>query len=152
MKKNKIKYLLFVIFALFLCINPVMAATEHPTAICLKSDVVLVARIIGYALFLVKLAVPILLIGLGSVDLGKAVLSSDDNAIKASISILIKRAIAGVVIFFIPSLLTFVMSLIDDANKLSDFNCITDCIKNPKSCTIPTTNGVLEDTENEENK
>lgn len=146
MKKNKCLFIALIsLIVLMFGICPVYAATvtNNPTAICLKSDIVLIARIIGHVLLIVKIGVPIILIGLGTFDLGKAVLSSDDNAIKASTSILIKRVIAGVVIFFIPAILTFVMTLIDNVDQLNSFNCITDCIENPNTCIIPENNGVL---------
>ena len=45
---------------------------------------------------LIKIGVPIVLIIMGAIDLGKAVLASDDKEIKAATSKLIKRAIAAV--------------------------------------------------------
>ncbi len=47
------------------------------------------------------IGIPIILIIMGSLDLGKAVLSSDDKEIKAATGRLIKRFIAAVAVFFI---------------------------------------------------
>lgn len=61
---------------------------------------------------IIQFGIPILLIVFGSIDLGKAVMSSDDKEIKGATGKLIKRIIAGIVVFFIPFLVNLVMSLI----------------------------------------
>lgn len=58
-----------------------------------------------------QIGIPILLIVFGSIDLGKAVMSSDDKEIKGATSKLIKRAIAAVVVFFIPFIVNLVMNI-----------------------------------------
>ena len=59
-----------------------------------------------------QIGIPILLIIFGSIDLGKAVMSSDDKEIKGATGKLIKRIIMGVVIFFIPFIITLVMNVV----------------------------------------
>lgn len=59
-----------------------------------------------------QIGIPILLILFGSIDLGKAVMSSDDKEIKGATSKLIKRIIMAVVIFFIPFIVNLVMSIV----------------------------------------
>jgi len=61
----------------------------------------------------VKIAAPILLIVLGIVDFGQAVLSDDRDALKKATSKFVKRAIVCVVIFFVPLILNYVLGLID---------------------------------------
>ena len=61
---------------------------------------------------LIQWWIPIGLILMGSIDLGKAVLSSDDKEIKQATSKLIKRAIAAVAIFFIVIMVNVVMGLV----------------------------------------
>lgn len=60
---------------------------------------------------LIQIGIPILLIIMGSIDLGKAVLSSDDKEIKGATSKLVKRAIAAVAIFFIVTIVSLIMGL-----------------------------------------
>ena len=69
---------------------------------------------------LIQWLIPIGLIIMGSVDLGKAVLSSDDKEIKQATSKLIKRAIAAVAIFFIVLLVELVMGLVSDSQTNGD--------------------------------
>lgn len=66
---------------------------------------------------LIQWLIPIGLIIMGSIDLGKAVLSSDDKEIKQATSKLIKRAIAAVAIFFLVFLVDIVMGLVGESNK-----------------------------------
>jgi len=67
---------------------------------------------------IIQLGIPILLIVFGSIDLGKAVMSSDDKEIKGATGKLIKRIIAGVVVFFIPFLVNLVMNLISTSGTV----------------------------------
>ncbi len=76
---------------------------------------------------LIKIAVPILLIVLGSLDLGKAVAAGDDKEIKAAQGMLIKRAVAAIMVFFISTFVALIMRLLTDNTwknclTLNDFN------------------------------
>jgi len=57
----------------------------------------------------VKISVPIILIVLGSLDFGKAVLVDDKDELRKATSKFIKRCIIAVAIFFIPSLLSYLL-------------------------------------------
>lgn len=72
--------------------------------------------IIGKVFNLIQIFIPIILIIIGSVDLGKAVISSDEKAIKESQGMLIKRVIAAVLVFFVSAIVSIVMGLIDESN------------------------------------
>lgn len=60
-----------------------------------------------------KIIVPILVILLGIIDLGKAVLASKEDQMRKAQSTFIKRLLIGVVIFFIPTILDLIMFFID---------------------------------------
>lgn len=60
---------------------------------------------------IIQIGIPIVLIVMGSIDLGKAVMSSDDKEIKGATSKLIKRAIMAVAIFFVVTIVTLLMNL-----------------------------------------
>lgn len=92
------------------------------------SDIDAIISFIKGVLKLIQILIPIALIIMGSIDLGKAVLSSDDKEIKQATSKLIKRAIAAVVIFFIPFIVNLVMGLVSDSNPGdSDTTTWADC-------------------------
>ena len=68
----------------------------------------------------IKIAVPILLIILGSLDFGKAVINDDQNALSKAWSSFIKRIIAAIAIFLAPYIIMF---LIENVDKILDDSC-----------------------------
>ncbi len=68
-------------------------------------------------------------------DLGKAVTSNKEDEIKKATASLMRRAIAAVVIFFIPTLVGVIMNLVDNGNK---YKPCAKCISNPASDTCKT--------------
>ena len=93
---------------------------------------------IGWVFFILKIVVPIILIVMGSIDLAKAVAASKDDEIKKAVGSLVKRAVLGVLIFFIPTILSFVVELIggDDIydENSGTFGRCTYCMLNPSEC------------------
>lgn len=69
----------------------------------------MVNQILGY----VRIIVPILIILLGTLDFAKAVLAGKEDNMRKAQSTFIKRVIAGVVVFFIPTLVDIIMGLAD---------------------------------------
>ncbi len=74
---------------------------------------------IGWIIFFLKIVIPIIIIVFGVIDLGKAIIASKDDEIKKSIKSLVFRAIAGIIIFFIPTILNFVIQLVDNNSETS---------------------------------
>ena len=60
-----------------------------------------------------KIIVPIIIIGLGSLDLGKAVVAGKEDEMKKAQKTFVRRLIAGIVVFLIPVILNIVMYLAD---------------------------------------
>ena len=70
-------------------------------------------RILRQGIFpIVQIGIPIMIV-MGTVDLGKAVISSDEKEIKQAQSRLIKRCIYAVVVFFIVTLVSLLMNLVE---------------------------------------
>lgn len=92
-------------------------------------------QIIGWVLWVFKIVIPIVIIIFGMIDLGKAVVASKDDEIKKSVKSLVMRAIAGVIIFFIPTLVGAIFSLVgefrDNAEYKNEYNVCSQCISNP---------------------
>ena len=90
---------------------------------------------IGWVFFFAKILIPIVLIVFASIDLGKAVISSKDDAIQKSIKTLVVRVIAGIIIFFIPTILNFVVELIGGSDVYNQnsgtFSRCTHCMLEP---------------------
>ena len=71
---------------------------------------------------LIRYAVPVVIIILGSIDLFKAVVASKEDEIKAAQKLLIKRIIYGIVIFFVVTLVKMIFSSIGgDVNGIGCF-------------------------------
>ena len=108
-----------------------------------------VYEIIGKCLTIAKIIIPLILIGLGTVDFYKAVTSSKDEDLKKSAKSFIRRIIAGVVIFLIPTLVLLIFDIVN-LNK-SENSCVSECILDlkcnvrvsQKNQNIPNNNGSI---------
>ncbi len=90
-------------------------------------------QIIGYVLLVFKIVIPILLIIFGMIDLGKAVIASKDDEIKKATTSLVKRAIAAVVIFLLPTIVSFLVGIVGAFGSVQeDYEICRTCISNPK--------------------
>lgn len=87
---------------------------------CTKEAVQNILGLIGLVITIFKWVVPILLIVVSIFDLGSAVVSQKPDDIKKTYSGLIKRAIAALIIFFIPSVVGLLLDAVDGReNSLS---------------------------------
>ena len=114
MQKNRyIVLIIMIIFTSLLVIEPVYAESCNgiltPGAYQILQD----------ALGIIRIAVPILLIVLGSVDLGTAVVSEDKDSLKKATSRLIKRCLAAIVIFFIPLIVNVLINLVESSGGIN---------------------------------
>lgn len=90
-------------------------------------------QLVGVILLIFKIIIPIILIIFGMIDLGKAVISSDDKAVSKATKSLLMRLIAAVAIFFIPTVVGFAFSLVGAFNSgvKDDFDVCRACITKP---------------------
>ncbi len=69
---------------------------------------------------LVQIVIPIILLLLGTIDLGKAIIANDDKDVKAAQGRLIKRVIYAILIFFIVTIVSLVMGLVAEGSNDTD--------------------------------
>ena len=69
-------------------------------------------KVIVAVIKLFMIVIPIALIVYGTIDLGKAVIASDEKEVKAAQSRLIKRFIYAALVFFVPMLVGVAMNLV----------------------------------------
>lgn len=81
---------------------------------------------------LIQFGVPIILIVMGMIDLGKAVLSSKEDEMKKAQSTLLKRFIYAVAVFLIVTLVTLVMNIVSN-NADKSANTWIDCWNKTKA-------------------
>ena len=67
--------------------------------------------LIGKVIRIVLIVIPIIIVLLGTFDLGKAVMAGEDKEIKEAQKMFVKRLVYGVIIFFIPYIIAGVYSL-----------------------------------------
>lgn len=88
-----------------------------------------VINLVHGVLNIIQIAIPIMLIVMGSIDLGKAVISSDEKEIKGATSKLIKRCIAAVAVFLVTTIVVLIMNLVAD-NVDDKSNSWVECWNN----------------------
>ena len=86
-----------------------------------------ILKFVGYMILIFKIAIPIVIIVFGMMDFGKAVVSEKDEDIKKQAIKLGRRALAGLVIFFIPTLIKWLFGTITGATN-ADLNLCSECI------------------------
>ena len=69
-----------------------------------------------------KIIVPLAIILFGSIDMIKAIISSESDSLKKNIISLSKKAVAGVIIFFIPSIISTVLSFVNSEFLMCEDN------------------------------
>ena len=99
--------------------------------VCANFDSTL-ATFIHNVIIVIKVAVPIILVLLGMLDLGKGVIASKEDEIKKGQHTFIKRLLAGAIVFFMITIVQLVISVIDrDSN--GDFWTCANAIMNGKA-------------------
>lgn len=115
----KLFYLLFIL----ICPFSVMALDVD--TFCgneyLEPYIELVSSIIN----LIKIAVPVLLVLFGMIDLGKAVASQKEDKIKAGQKNLLSRLVTGFIVFFIVAIVQLLVGIIESSvGSSSIWTCV----------------------------
>lgn len=64
-----------------------------------------ILALVGWVLMIFKITIPLIIIVIGIIDLGKAAVSSKPEEIKKSVGSLLWRLVGGIAIFFLPLLI-----------------------------------------------
>lgn len=126
----KKKYLLLIISLLVLI--PDVALAEEIN-VC-SGQSLRAFQIIGYLIYVAKMIIPLLLIVLGSIDLAKGVIATNEKPNKDSLMAFGRRLIIAIVVFLIPTILDFLLSFVDGVNDTMDnYSVCTTCLLDPLS-------------------
>lgn len=92
--------------------------------ICGEADLNPLWNVVGFVVKAIWIGIPIILIVLGMIDLGKAVIASKEDEVKKATKAFGKRFIYAVAVFLVVWLVTFVLDLASNvsANALDDYN------------------------------
>lgn len=93
-------------------------------SICDNAEILSVLRLIKIVIGIIRVVVPILLILSLSLEFAKAVMSSDSDLLKSASSAAVKKCIAAILIFFIPTFMNMI------GNMTSDDGMYKTCLEN----------------------
>ena len=115
------------------CIDSYVAADP-----CNDDNIKTALRFIGYLLMILRVAVPLVIIVMATIDLYKSVIDKDEKSLSKQVKIIIMRMVAGVFIFFLPTVVYALFNLsselkIVDSTKYK--SCAT-CLLKPTECSI----------------
>lgn len=89
-----------------------------------------IVRVIYQVIKIFMILIPIALIIFGTIDLGKAVIASDEKEVKAAQGRLIKRFVYAALVFFVPLLVSVVMDIVaSGADGTGDWRSCWKCAK-----------------------
>lgn len=99
-----------------------------------SDDLQVIPALTSTVVSIIQWVIPVVLIVLGMIDLGKAVTSNDEKQMKEAQKTLIKRVIYAVLVLFIVAIVRFVFSaLAPDKNSKSNVSGCINCFIN-KDC------------------
>lgn len=81
----------------------------------------------SYIITVIQVAIPVILVILGSIDLFKGITAGKDDEIKKGQQMFIKRLVVAAIIFFIVIIVKFIISLIADADNTENMVDCIDC-------------------------
>ena len=131
MNKNvkKVMMMLFLVgFTFVILSGNVFADVSCPTdatdcnGVCVPNSLI---NIVATVVTIIKIGVPIILVVLGMIDMGKAVASQKEDEIKKGQKILISRCIAAGIVFFVVAIVQLLVNVIAGADSsASVWGCV----------------------------
>lgn len=88
-----------------------------------------IVNIVGIVVTVIQIAIPILLVILAMIDLGKMVVTSKDDDRKKIQSLMIKRIIAAVAVFFLIALIRMVIGIMNISETSETGHSVDSCLK-----------------------
>ena len=137
-----------VIFAVIMCFlaspvealeisrNNFLILDSYQKIVCGDTYAPMIAAQITRTVYMIlQIATPLIIILLGMIDLGKAVMAHKEDDIKKSQQTFVKRLLVGASVFLVFVLAKFVIGLVAPANDNTDmWNCV-DCFVSGDNCT-----------------
>ena len=127
MKKKFLLYIIVLGF-MFFCMEPVLAANIASCDSSIKGAIIdeKIPNIVSTIVTVIKIAVPVLLVIFGMLDLVKGVTAGKEDEMKKGQQLFVKRLISGALVFLVFTIVQFLISFFADSN---DKNNIMDCAR-----------------------
>ena len=85
---------------------------------CQEMGIMPIVRFVKNGIFpIIQIGIPIILVVLGTLDLGKAVIAGKEDEMKNAQKMLIRRCVYAVLVFFVVTIVTLVFSLFGNSNN-----------------------------------
>lgn len=126
---NKVTYLFLLMFISLSNIQSAKAAELTESTFCVSTSEIW--QFVGYGLFALKILIPLIIIIFGIIDFAKAMTSRDDDGIKKSSLAVARRLIAGVIIFFLPTVINVIFDIISNVANLEGIDACRVCLLTP---------------------
>ena len=134
----KKKLFLIIILVMVLFYAPTVFAADIQGCASVLPGVkidIKIANTVHTIILLIQIAVPIVLVIMGMLDLFKAITAQKEDEIKKGQQMFIKRLIVAVVIFFIVVIVKLLVSVIADSISNNNIvECIDCFLSDEKSC------------------
>ena len=88
-----------------------------------------IVNLVGIVVTIIQIAIPILLIILAMIDLGKMVITSKDEDRKKVQSLMMKRIISAIAVFFLIGLVKIVINLMNVNENSETGHSVNSCLK-----------------------
>lgn len=125
MKKNRYKYMLFM--TLLMLIVPSVFAAGTPVSCGNVTDIPRkIPELTSMAVTMIQIAVPVVLVVMGSMDLFKGITAQKEDEIKKGQQMFVKRLVIGALIFFVVVIAKLLISVVADTSSPNIVECI-DC-------------------------
>lgn len=85
-----------------------------------------IPKLTSLAVTIIQIAIPIILILLGSIDLFKGITAGKEDEMKKGQQLFIKRLVMGAIVFFVVIIVKFLISILSDSDNRDN---IVDCIE-----------------------
>ena len=124
MKKKKILFIMLFAFIAIFCLKTNVYADVKCEALPNVQIDDSIPNVVSIIIKVIQIAVPVILVVFGSMDLIKGVTSQKEDEIKKGQQILIKRLIAGVLVFFVIAIVKFIIGAVaSDDNQVMQCAC-----------------------------
>lgn len=133
---------IFYIIILFVCLFPLISVGAEgynnfdPNAITSCGGGLLtnipkaITKVVRYGYIIIQVAVPVVLVVMGSLDLFKGITAGKEDEIKKGQNLFIKRLISAAVIFFVFSIVKVLISFAADNNGGKLIKCAECFLEN----------------------
>ena len=128
-------FLTMLLISLFIITDHAYAATAEICDVNSSINALAAFKLVGIVILIIKIIVPLLLIGFGMVDMAKAVVNDNQDEIKKNAIIFAKRSIAALLVFMAPKIIMSFLGMIDKWTQLNEqFSYCKICVLDVSEC------------------